>query len=291
MFHDWYPSYREKVDAALTTFFSERYTQIASDTENRFQEAMQYTSTMKGKRIRPILAMIMYEEVIGLPADVILPYIIGIEFLHSSFLVHDDLQALDNDEFRSGEPSLWKKYDEATAILVGDALQALGIECLSRGKNMMVVMEAVQAIGDMGMIRGQIRDLFSDQSTMNQRDIIRLQDEKTAKLISASLIIWGLMGGMHDHESIERLRWFGVLLGRAFQVRDDIMDFEWVDVPLGKTAKKDIANHRGMVAFMGINKTKDLLQELEFALLEIANTFQTPKFSDMVEFIVHGEVK
>ena len=189
MFHDWYPSYREKVDAALATFFSERYTQIASDTENRFQEAMQYTSTMKGKRIRPILAMIMYEEVIGLPADVILPYIIGLEFLHSSFLVHDDLHALDNDEFRSGEPSLWKKYDETTAILVGDALQALGIECLTRGKNMMVVMEAVQAIGDMGMIRGQIRDLFSDQSTMNQRDIIRLQDEKTAKLISASLII------------------------------------------------------------------------------------------------------
>lgn len=62
-------------------------------------------------------------------------------------------------------------------------------------------------------------------------------------------------------------------------------------MPLGKTAKKDIANHRGMVAFMGINKTKDLLQELEFALLEIANTFQTPKLSDMVEFIVHGEVK
>lgn len=291
MFHDWYPLYREKVDLALADFFSERYTQIASDSENRFQEAMQYTSNLRWKRVRPILAMIMYEEIIGLPADVILPYIIGIEFLHGSFLVHDDLHALDNDEFRSGEPSLWKKYDETTAILVWDALQSIGIECLSRGKNMMVVTEAVQAVGDMGMIRGQIRDMFADQSKMNQRDIIRLQDEKTAKLISASLIIGWLLAGMHDSASIERLRWFWVLLGRAFQVRDDIIDFEWFDAPLGKIHKKDIANHRGMVAFMGIEKTKDLLQELEFALLEIANTFQTSKFSDMVEFIVRGEGK
>lgn len=291
MFHEWYPSYREKVDSAISEFFRTRYTHIWSDTENRFQEAMQYAVERKGKRIRAILAMIMYEEMIWLPADVVVPYVIGIEFLHAATLVHDDLHALDNDEFRSGELTVWKKYDETTAILVGDALQSLGIECLARGKNMMVITEATQAIGDMWMARGQIRDILSDQTKMNQRDIIRLQDEKSGKMISASLVIGWLLWGMHDTESIEKLRWFWVLLGRAFQVRDDVMDFEWINLPLGKTAKKDLANHRGMVAFMGIEKVKNLLQELEFALLEIANTFQTSKFSDMVEFIVKGEGK
>ncbi len=100
MFHEWYPSYREKVDSAISEFFRVRYTQIGSETENRFQEAIQYAVERKGKRIRAILAMIMYEEMIGLPADVVLPYVIGIEFLHAASLVHDDLQALDNDEFR-----------------------------------------------------------------------------------------------------------------------------------------------------------------------------------------------
>lgn len=168
----------------------------------------------------------MYEEIIGLPADAMLPYLIGIEFLHISSQVHDDLPALDNDEFRAGEPTVWEKYGETTAILVGDALQSLGIECISRGKNIPAILEAVLAMGDMGVARGQIRDVLADHMAMDQRGIIRLLDEKTGKMISASLIIGALLGGIHDNVSIDRIRWFGVLLGRAFQVRDDILDAE-----------------------------------------------------------------
>lgn len=233
--------------------------------------------------------MIMYEEVMGLPADAMLQYIIGIEFIHAYSLTHDDLPAMDNDEFRRGELSVWKKYDEATALLVGDALQAMGIECLSHGKNPLVVTEITRAIGDMGMIRGQIRDVLADHMAMEQKDIIRLHDEKTGKLIWASLIIWALLGGAQNNDSLDKLRWFGVLLGRAFQVRDDILDYEGTERTIGKTVGKDVAKHKGIVAFMGIEKAKLLLDELEIALLEIAGGFQTSKFSDIVEYITRRD--
>ena len=97
--------------------------------------------------------MIIYEELMGLPADVILSYLIGIEFIHAYSLVHDDLPAMDNDEFRRGELTVWKKYGETMGILVGDALQSMGIECLAEAKNADVILEITHAIGDMGMVR------------------------------------------------------------------------------------------------------------------------------------------
>ena len=118
MIKDWYPTYQEKVNLALKEYFDARYTQIASTRENEFQEAIRYAVEGEGKRIRPILAMIMYEEVMGLPGDAILPYLIGIELIHAYSLVHDDLPAMDNDEFRRGQLTVWKKYGEATGILV-----------------------------------------------------------------------------------------------------------------------------------------------------------------------------
>ena len=289
MIQDWYQAYTDKVNSAMAEYFDKRYVSISSPRENEFQEAIRYAVEWEGKRIRPILAMIMYEEVMGLPGDAILPYLLGLEFIHAYSLVHDDLPCMDNDEFRRGKLTVWKKYGEATALLVGDALQPMGLEALSYARSPEVMTEITKAIGDMGMVRGQIRDVLADHMQMNQREIIRLHDEKTGRLIWASLLTWAILWGMQDVATLERFRWFGVLLGRAFQVRDDILDFEWDEATLGKTVGKDVAKGKGIVAFMGIMKAQNLLAELEFALLDIASSFQTAKFSDIVEYITRRE--
>jgi geranylgeranyl diphosphate synthase, type II len=124
---------------------------------------------------------------------VILEYLIGIEFIHAYSLVHDDLPAMDNDELRRGQMTVWKKYGEAMGILVGDALLTMGIECLAQAKNPQVIIELTQAIGDMGMIRGQVRDIADDQTKMDQKEIIRLHDEKTGRLFTSAFIIGATM--------------------------------------------------------------------------------------------------
>jgi geranylgeranyl pyrophosphate synthase len=113
--------------------------------------------------------------------------------------------------------------------------------------------------------------------------MIRLHDEKTGKLFTASLLIGATMAWIEDPQTLEQLRWFWVLLGRAFQIRDDILDYEGTPDELGKAIWKD--GHKGIVSFMGIEKAKKLLQDLEYNLLETANTYQTSKFSDIVSYV------
>jgi geranylgeranyl pyrophosphate synthase len=118
MIQDWYDTYRIKVDSAVIEYFRNRYNTLATQPEKNFQEAIIYAVDGQGKRIRVILAMIIYEELMGLPADVILEYLIGIEFIHAYSLVHDDLPALDHTEMHKNQPTVWKKYGESMAILV-----------------------------------------------------------------------------------------------------------------------------------------------------------------------------
>ena len=106
MIQDWYDTYRRKVDSAITEYFDARYSGIVSDREREFQEAIRYAVEWEGKRIRVILSMIIYEELMWLPSDVILQYLIGIEFIHAYSLVHDDLPAMDDDALRRGRPTV-----------------------------------------------------------------------------------------------------------------------------------------------------------------------------------------
>jgi geranylgeranyl pyrophosphate synthase len=289
MIHDWYDTYRGKVDSAIAEYFDKRYNSLVTTREKEFQEALRYAVEWNGKRIRVILSMIIYEELMGLPADVILNYLIGIELIHAYSLAHDDLPAMDNDELRRWELTVWKKYGETIGILVGDALQSMGIECIAEAKNSEAVLEITRAIGDMGMVRWQIRDIKEDHTNIDQKEIIRLHDEKTGKLFTASLLIGAYLAGARDSHILEQLRWFGVLLGRAFQVRDDILDYEGHQDVLGKATQKDAAKNKGIVAFMGIDRAKKLLSDLEYTLLEISNTFQTSKFADVIEYVVKRE--
>ncbi|MBP9811738.1 polyprenyl synthetase family protein [Candidatus Gracilibacteria bacterium] len=289
MLHEWYDTYKSNVDEAIKEYFTKRYTSLGSPEEERFEEAVRYAVMTPGKRLRPILAMMAYEELMGLPGDVVLPYLVGLEMIHAYSLVHDDLPSMDNDELRRGQPTVWKRYDEPTAILVGDALQIMGIECLAASNHVKVITEVSKAIGDMGMVRGQIRDVMTDATSLNQKEMIRLHDEKTGRLISSSLVIGAILAGVEEGQVFDQIRWFGVLLGRAFQVRDDILDHEGRAENTGKAVGKDITQKKGIVSYMGIEKTKKLLQELEYGLIDITNNFQTSKFGDIVEYVVRRE--
>lgn len=141
MLQEWYAAYKSNVDEAIEEYFIKRYAVSRSPEERRFEEALRYAVMTPGKRLRPILAMIAYEEFAEISGDRVLPYFIGLEMIHAYSLVHDDLPVIDNDELRRGQPTVWKKYDETTAILVGDALQIMGIECLAQSDNIKVIVE------------------------------------------------------------------------------------------------------------------------------------------------------
>lgn len=289
MIQEWYDTYKTNVDEAIKEYFTKRYTALGSPEEERFEEALRYAVMTPGKRLRPILAMMAYEELMGLPGDVVLPYLIGLEMIHAYSLVHDDLPSMDNDELRRWEPTVWKRYDEATAILVWDALQIMGIECLASSNHIKVISEISKAIWDMGMVRWQIRDVMTDATALNQKEMIRLHDEKTGRLISSSLVVGALLAWVEEWQLFDQIRWFWVLLGRAFQVKDDILDHEGRAENTGKAVGKDVKNKKGIVSYMGIEKTKKLLQELEYGLIDITNNFQTSKFADIVEYVVRRE--
>lgn len=166
-----------------------------------------------------------YEFLSGKASDIILSSAIGIELIHAYTLVHDDLPCMDNDTLRRGKPTVWKKYGETMAILVGDTLQTTGIELLSETGDIRVVREITRSMGDLGVVRGQVRDTFLRHDTLALEELLRIHDEKTGVFIAASLVIGGYLAKASE-EIIDKLRSFGMLLGRAFQIRDDILDYE-----------------------------------------------------------------
>lgn len=166
----------------------------------------------------------------------------------------------------------------------------MGMEAVVKSHSYQAATEVCLAIGDLGMVRGQVRDMARGKNLLSQKEMIRLHDEKTGRLISAAILAGAFMGGLKDDEQIEELRWFGVLLGRAFQVKDDILDFEGDPDLLGKAVGKDSGQGKGIVHYLGIEKSKALLTELEYSLLEIAGKFQSPKFVDVVEYVVRRDI-
>lgn len=168
-----------------------------------------------------------------------LPSFIGIEFIHAYTLVHDDLPCMDNDEIRRGKPTVWKKYGETMAILVGDGLQAMGIELLAEAGDLRIIQEITRAMGDMGVVRGQVRDTMIRHDTLSLDELLRIHDEKTGIFIAASLVI-GAYAARASDETINQMREFGMLLGRAFQIQDDILDVEGNANEVGKKVGKDV---------------------------------------------------
>lgn len=230
-------------------------------------EAIRYSLFAGGKRIRPILAIIG-SEIVGGSIQTVMPLAVAIECIHTYSLIHDDLPAMDDDDLRRGKPTAHKVFGEAVAILAGDALLNLAFEIMLTGPAMRTLpterlLKATgclaKASGSSGLIAGQVVDMLSEGKKVDSEQIEFIMKNKTASLISASIKSGAILGG-GTKEEVELLGLFGEKLGIAFQIRDDVLDYEGRSSDLGKNVGKD--EKRGKATFpsiLGIDGAKQLM--------------------------------
>jgi geranylgeranyl pyrophosphate synthase len=211
----------------------------------RLGEAMHYAALGPGKRLRPAIAIAAAEACGGARAAA-LPVAAAIEMLHAYTLVHDDLPAMDDDDLRRGRPTCHRAFDEATAILVGDALQARAFEVLANAPasiaataRMEMLRVLADAIGTRGMAGGQAIDLEAVQQRLDEAALERMHRQKTGALIRASVLLGAISAGVTDAAVRAALVEFGAEIGLAFQIQDDILDVEGTTSALGKRAGAD----------------------------------------------------
>ena len=222
-------------------------------------EAIKYSVKAGGKRIRPVL-MIETAKLLGLSVEDIMPFAISIELIHTYSLIHDDLPAMDNDDYRRGKLTNHKVYGEAMAILAGDALLNLAYETMLRASLSINKMNATRLIsrfaGYTGMIGGQATDVRYEGKPLDEEVLKFIHANKTGKLLTASVLAPSCIAG---DAYIDNLRQYGENLGMLFQVTDDILDATSTTDVLGKTVLKDAkSNKLTFVSLYGVDKAKQL---------------------------------
>jgi farnesyl diphosphate synthase len=235
---------------------------IPSGLEAQVVEAMHYAVFSGGKRLRPFLVLAS-AELFGVERKRALRVAAAIECVHCYSLVHDDLPAMDDDDLRRGKPTVHIKYDEATAILAGDALLTLAFEILSHAdthEDPNVRLELISALakasGHHGMVGGQMIDLMAANHELDQAAVCRLQQMKTGALISFSVEAGAIMGRAND-SARSSLQGYARDLGLAFQVADDLLDAEGSIEQAGKAVGKDEAAGKAtLVSIMGLDRAK-----------------------------------
>ena len=240
----------------------------AEGMEENVVNAMQYALLAGGKRLRPFLAVqsaslfsINYESALRVAA--------AIECVHTYSLIHDDLPAMDDDDMRRGKPTTHKKFDEATAILAGDALLTLAFEILADEKThsdaeirCALISALSRAIGAMGMVGGQMIDLKAENQSLQRDEITRMQHMKTGELIIFSCEAGAILAKVSDVRR-NALREYAENIGLAFQIVDDLLDIEGRSEDIGNTAGKDIeAGKATFVSLMGADKARILANDL-----------------------------
>ena len=232
---------KARADAAL-----ERFLPPASQPPTRLHEAMRYAVLAPGKRIRPVLTYAT-GQALGASLDLLDCGAVAVELIHAYSLIHDDLPAMDNDDLRRGRPTCHRQFDEATAILAGDALQALAFESLlSQGASQLscacqLAMVAVlaKASGSRGMAGGQALDLAAVGKKLTLDELENMHKHKTGALIRASVKLGVLASGSIDEVLDQRLERYATCIGLAFQVHDDILDVEGATDIIGKPQGSD----------------------------------------------------
>ncbi|MDX1381993.1 MAG: polyprenyl synthetase family protein [Thermoanaerobaculia bacterium] len=242
-FPDFLDAIRPAVDGEL-----ERLLPSESEPPQRLHEAMRYCIFAGGKRVRPALVALA-GEALGARREHLLAGGAAMEMIHTFSLVHDDLPALDDDDLRRGRPTVHRRYDEALAILTGDALLNHALAVLARepaaidpGVRLRTVDVATRAVGSTGMIGGQVADMEAEADWPEDPEaaLELIHQRKTGCLLTASLRIGGLYAGATEDED-RLLSRLGACVGLLFQIGDDILDVEGSTEALGKTAGKDAA--------------------------------------------------
>ncbi|MCE5263372.1 MAG: polyprenyl synthetase family protein [Deltaproteobacteria bacterium] len=233
-------------------------------------EAVRYSVFAGGKRLRPILCMAAAEAVGG-KKESVLPAACALEMIHTYSLIHDDLPAMDNDDFRRGKPTSHKVFGEGMAVLAGDALLTEAFRLLCNRERMpdipserilLVAHEIAEAAGFFGMVGGQVKDLLAEGENIDLQGLYSIHRLKTGALILASLRSGAILAGAAE-EPLARLSDYGRRIGLAFQIVDDILNVEGDPALLGKGTGSDAA--RGKVTFpalMGVEASRNRAEEL-----------------------------
>jgi farnesyl diphosphate synthase len=288
-FGDWMKTVQARTEEALDAFLPP-----ADMVPAKLHEAMRYTVLGGGKRVRPLLAFAS-GELFGADADAVARAACAAEMIHAYSLVHDDMPCMDDDALRRGKPTVHVAYDEATALLVGDALQAQAFEVLAGSTGVaparLVTMLRLlaEAAGSGGMCGGQAIDLDSVGVSLSLEQLERMHQLKTGAMLRVSVLLGALAGRELDAAELQALAEYARAIGLAFQVVDDVLDATEDSATLGKTAGKDAAaNKPTYVSILGLAPSKALAEQLRRQAHEALAPFgeQALRLRELADLIV-----
>ena len=281
----------ERTEKAL-----ERRLAATTLTPHRLHQAMRYACLGGGKRVRALLVFAA-AQVFGVSDDRLDGAVCAVELIHAYSLVHDDMPAMDDDDLRRGKATVHKAYDEATALLVGDALQTLAFEVLTDDDNVQLsaaqrvamIKALAQASGSFGMAGGQAIDLQAVGQSLTVDELQTMHRMKTGALIRASVRLGALAAGVADLAQLAQLEHFADCIGLAFQIRDDVLDVEAPTATLGKQQGADAALGKPTYpALLGLQQSKARADSLYHEGLAALSDFDdgTQLLRDLAHFIV-----
>ena len=293
-------NFKEELDSRVsrTENIIVKYLPEASGYASKVIEASNYSFLAGGKRLRPLL-MIETHILCGGDGRLIAPFMAAIEMIHNYSLVHDDLPAMDGDELRRGRPTTWKQYDEATAILAGDALLNYSVETAAcafdlaeNADDMKLIAEAIKILyhhsGIYGMIGGQCADIEAETIPADEETLIYIHKNKTAALIRAAMTIGAVLSGA-DEETFIAVDRAAYCIGLAFQIRDDILDVTGNEETLGKPIGSDEKNNKTTyVTLKGLEESKAEVERLSTEALEIIRSFDGRNMflEDLISYMI-----
>ena len=289
-FLGWMATIQERTESALSTILPE-----SSIAPERLHDAMRYAVLGGGKRVRALLAHAA-GELTDAPVERLDRVACAVEFIHAYSLVHDDMPCMDDDVLRRGKPTVHVEYDEATALLTGDALQTLAFQVLSEptiaptaADQLEMISLLARASGSRGMAGGQAIDLGAVGKTISRIELEFMHIHKTGALIRASVLLGARCGPACDADLLEPLDRYGKLVGLLFQVVDDILDAQSDTATLGKTAGKDAdSNKPTYVSLMGLNEARSLAESLHAEAQAVLNALgpRSSRLEGLARFIV-----
>jgi farnesyl diphosphate synthase len=265
----------------------------ADKLPQRLHEAMHYAVLDGGKRVRPLLVFAA-GELFDAPRDAVERAACAVEMIHAYSLVHDDMPCMDDDDLRRGKPTVHKQYDEAMALLVGDALQSQAFDVLSGGtleasRKVAMLSCLARASGSQGMCGGQAIDLASVGIALSRDQLEQMHRLKTGALLEASVMLGALAGKSLQDSEVSSLHAYSAAVGLAFQVVDDILDTTADSATLGKTAGKDAANNKPTyVSILGLDESLALAEKLRQDAHEALRQFgdRAARLGELADLIV-----
>jgi farnesyl diphosphate synthase len=288
-FPSWVSTHQSRFEDVLKRLLPQ-----ADATPQRLHAAMRYSVLDGGKRVRPLLAYAA-GELGNAPLERVEIAAAAVELIHAYSLVHDDMPCMDDDVLRRGKPTCHVEYDEATALLVGDALQSLAFQLLSEhrlndeaARQLQMVKLLAVASGSRGMAGGQAIDLASVGKQLTLPELEQMHIHKTGALIRAAILLGAHCGNL-DQAQLDKLDRFGKCMGLAFQVVDDVLDSEADTATLGKTAGKDADNNKPTyVTLLGTSAAKKMAAELHREALDALTEFgeTARRLRELANFIV-----